>query len=98
VGLVRDRIGRISLPAAVELERGQAAIVSADNEAVAVYRDSAGALHGVSPTCTHLGCGIRWNDAENTWDCPCHGSRFDISGSVLNGPATEPLEQVQVDT
>jgi glycine/D-amino acid oxidase-like deaminating enzyme/nitrite reductase/ring-hydroxylating ferredoxin subunit len=98
VGLVRDRIGRISLPAAVELERGQAAIVSADDEAVAVYRDPAGELHGVSPTCTHLGCGIRWNDAENTWDCPCHGSRFDISGFVLNGPATEPLEQVQVDT
>ena len=97
-GLIRDRVGRLSLPSVAGLERGQADIVSVDNTAVAVYRDPSGVLHAVSPTCTHLRCGVRWNDAENTWDCPCHGSRFDIDGSVLTGPATEPLDQVQVES
>lgn len=95
--LIRDRISRVFLPDAGQLERGQAAVVSGDDAAVAVYRDPSGDLHGVSPNCTHLGCGVKWNDAENTWDCPCHGSRFDIGGLVLNGPATEALERIEID-
>jgi glycine/D-amino acid oxidase-like deaminating enzyme/nitrite reductase/ring-hydroxylating ferredoxin subunit len=98
VGLIRDRVGRLSLPDVTELERGQGDIVSLGTEAVAAYRDPSGNLHAVSPTCTHLGCGIRWNDAENTWDCPCHGSRFDIDGNVLTGPATEPLKQFPIES
>ena len=43
--------------------------------------------------CTHVGCLLRWNGAERIWNCPCHGSRFDVDGSVLEGPATSPLEQ-----
>lgn len=95
--LIRDRVGRLSLPNLAELDRGEADIVSVDDEPLAIYRDPSGALHCVSPVCTHLGCGVRWNAAENTWDCPCHGSRFDTDGSVLTGPATEPLHQVLVD-
>jgi Rieske Fe-S protein len=49
-------------------------------------------LHGVSLRCTHLGCLLRFNSAERSWDCPCHGSRFDVDGNVLEGPATKPLE------
>lgn len=98
VGLVRDRISRLSLPDVASLTRGEAAIVSMDGSAVAAYRDPDGDLHAVSPTCSHLGCGVRWNHAENTWDCPCHGSRFDIDGSVLTGPATESLRRIEVDT
>ncbi|MEJ7750905.1 MAG: FAD-dependent oxidoreductase, partial [Thermoleophilaceae bacterium] len=58
-----------------------------------VYRDAEGALHAVSLRCTHLGCLVRFNGAERSWDCPCHGSRFDIDGSVLEGPAVNPLER-----
>jgi nitrite reductase/ring-hydroxylating ferredoxin subunit len=59
---------------------------------VAGYRDESGALHAVSARCTHLGCQVAWNDAEHTWDCPCHGSRFRPDGAIIEGPATRPLD------
>jgi glycine/D-amino acid oxidase-like deaminating enzyme/nitrite reductase/ring-hydroxylating ferredoxin subunit len=59
---------------------------------LAVYRDEAGQLHRMSAICTHLGCIVAWNKAASTWDCPCHGSRFDAYGQVLNGPASKNLE------
>lgn len=96
IAFARDRLSRVSLSDAGDLEPGQAGIVSVDGSAAAVYRDPSGEMHGLSPTCTHLRCGVQWNDAENTWDCPCHGSRFDIDGKVLSGPATEPLPTVQI--
>jgi Rieske Fe-S protein len=58
---------------------------------VAGYRDEDGALHAVSARCTHLGCLVAFNNAERSWDCPCHGSRFDVDGAVLQGPAVRPL-------
>ena len=61
-------------------------------EKLAIFRDDAGAFHAMSPVCPHLGCQVGWNDAEGTWDCPCHGSRFDSTGHVLNGPANTDLE------
>jgi Rieske Fe-S protein len=61
-----------------------------------VYRDEDGVLHGVSLRCTHLGCLLHFNDADRSWDCPCHGSRFGIDGEVLAGPAVHPLERRDV--
>ena len=79
---------------AEDLEPGEGAIVSADGRRAAGYRRRNGDLVAVSARCTHLGCQVTFNDAEETWDCPCHGSRFAVDGSVIDGPATSPLERI----
>jgi len=91
--LVGDRVGRLARPPIAELLPGEGQLMDFEGETVAAYRAPSGEIHAVSPTCTHLGCTVHWNPAETSWDCPCHGSRFDIDGSVLAGPATTPLEQ-----
>jgi Rieske Fe-S protein len=72
---------------------GEGAVVRAGTDRVAVYRDEQGELHALTARCTHLGCLVSFNSAERAWECPCHGSRFDTEGRVLQGPATRPLEQ-----
>ena len=79
-----------------EVQAGEGKIVKLDGQKVAAYRDEAGTLYCVSPVCTHLKCDVAFNAAEKTWDCPCHGSRFKPDGSVLNGPAREPLEKLDL--
>jgi glycine/D-amino acid oxidase-like deaminating enzyme/nitrite reductase/ring-hydroxylating ferredoxin subunit len=80
-----------------EVAPGAGAVVSSGLSKVAVYRDDSGRLRGVSAVCTHLGCIVRWNDGDRTWDCPCHGSRYDQDGHVLNGPAIEDLKPVEIN-
>jgi Rieske Fe-S protein len=75
-----------------EVPVGEGRLVREGAGKVAAYRDDDGTLHAVSATCTHLGCQVKWNSAERSWDCPCHGSRFHWDGSVLQGPAVAPLE------
>jgi glycine/D-amino acid oxidase-like deaminating enzyme/nitrite reductase/ring-hydroxylating ferredoxin subunit len=89
-------VGRVRSSSAERLGAGEAGVVDVDGTTVAAHRDLDGVLHAVSATCTHLGCTVRWNGAERSWDCPCHGSRFDLDGSVLTGPAVEPLAPVDV--
>jgi glycine/D-amino acid oxidase-like deaminating enzyme/nitrite reductase/ring-hydroxylating ferredoxin subunit len=72
---------------------GSGAVIWDGLKKVAVYRDEAGALHRCSAACPHLGCMVDWNDLEKSWDCPCHGSRFDPFGEVINGPAITGLER-----
>ena len=76
-----------------EIPPGEGRIVSLDGERAAAYRSEDGALVALSATCTHLGCIVSWNTAEKTWDCPCHGSRFDTKGKVIQGPAVKDLER-----
>ena len=61
---------------------------------VAVYRDAQGRTHELSAVCVHLGCIVRWNAVERTWDCPCHGSQFDKLGKVIHGPANKDLAPI----
>jgi glycine/D-amino acid oxidase-like deaminating enzyme/nitrite reductase/ring-hydroxylating ferredoxin subunit len=75
-----------------DLAPGDGDIVRIGARRAAAYRDASGELHAVSPYCTHLGCVVRFNTAETSWDCPCHGSRFDVDGTVLQGPAVKDLE------
>jgi glycine/D-amino acid oxidase-like deaminating enzyme len=77
-----------------ELAPGEGAVVRDGIGQKAVWRDPEGALHALSARCTHLGCIVRFNQAERTWDCPCHGSRFGLNGEVLAGPAVAPLRPV----
>jgi glycine/D-amino acid oxidase-like deaminating enzyme/nitrite reductase/ring-hydroxylating ferredoxin subunit len=75
-----------------EIKAGDGAIVKDGTRRLAVYRDEHGELHALSAKCTHLGCVVHWNSAERSWDCPCHGSRFDTAGEVIHGPAVAALQ------
>ncbi|HZM03338.1 MAG TPA: FAD-dependent oxidoreductase [Candidatus Saccharimonadales bacterium] len=90
---LRDRMAAAQGKSLRSLGRHQGKILELDGEKVAAYCDEHGKVTLSSPVCTHLGCIVGWNDAEKTWDCPCHGSRFAPTGEVLTGPAEEPLEK-----
>jgi glycine/D-amino acid oxidase-like deaminating enzyme/nitrite reductase/ring-hydroxylating ferredoxin subunit len=76
-----------------EIKPGFGAVISRGLSKVAAYRDPEGEVHELSAVCQHLGCIVNWNTLENTWDCPCHGSRYDALGHVIQGPANADLEQ-----
>ncbi|ACU89288.1 FAD-dependent oxidoreductase [Desulfomicrobium baculatum] len=80
-----------------DIAPGEGAIVRRGLSKVAVYRDEDGIVHERSAVCPHLGGIIGWNKSEKTWDCPCHGSRFDCYGRVITGPANSDLESVKED-
>jgi glycine/D-amino acid oxidase-like deaminating enzyme/nitrite reductase/ring-hydroxylating ferredoxin subunit len=89
---VGDRLKRPEGDSVDALEPGgDGRLLKVDGELVAASRDADGTVHALSAVCTHLGCRVGWNRAERTWDCPCHGSRFGADGTVLEGPAVQPL-------
>lgn len=98
VHLAKDRLTNANADADAlsEVPRNEGRIVVIDGRKYAVYRDAHGGVHSLSPVCTHLYCDVVWNPAERSWDCPCHGSRFDPEGRVLNGPAVQSLERVDL--
>jgi glycine/D-amino acid oxidase-like deaminating enzyme/nitrite reductase/ring-hydroxylating ferredoxin subunit len=85
---IRPRDGRDDIDS---LKAGDGTVARIKGRQVALYRDEEGELHALSARCTHLGCIVGWNRADRTWECPCHGSRFGADGTLLQGPATEPL-------
>src|SRR5690606_16548272 len=84
--------GKLSqLSKELELAPGEAKVLKIDGERVGAFKDENGTVHLVDTTCTHMGCELNWNEAEKSWDCPCHGSRFSYEGEVISGPAVKPL-------
>jgi len=61
---------------------------------VGIYKDISGEIYAVKPNCSHLGCLLSWNNLDKTWDCPCHGSRFDYMGRNIYEPAIKNLEKI----
>jgi Rieske Fe-S protein len=92
-----DFITRGEVSSIDEISAGSGAVLRHGMTKLAVYRDAQGAVHAHSAVCPHAGCIVHWNPTEKTWDCPCHGSRFDPQGQVVNGPANSPLPPVQLD-
>ncbi|MBI3929003.1 MAG: FAD-dependent oxidoreductase [Armatimonadetes bacterium] len=88
---LRDLPGAADTSGFEEVRVGEGRLVELDSQKWAVHRDTDGKLHVVSAVCTHMKCIVRWNDLERSWDCPCHGSRFNTDGEVLEGPALSPL-------
>lgn len=93
----RDYVTPGDVASVDDIPRGSGAIIRRGAHKIAAYRDDSGAVHERSAVCTHLYCIVDWNSAEKTWDCPCHGSRFDPMGKVVNGPAVAPLEKLGED-
>ncbi|MEX2573889.1 MAG: (2Fe-2S)-binding protein, partial [Balneolaceae bacterium] len=75
---------------------GEGQVVEKNGEKIAVYKNDEGHLSSCSAVCTHMACIVHWNNAEKTWDCPCHASRFSPDGTVLEGPAYNPLRPVGI--
>lgn len=90
---VGDRLPPLSGPGIQDISPGDGAVVRLDGHQCAVHRDEDGHLQAVSATCTHLGCLVAFNRAEQAWECPCHGSRFAPDGHILQGPAVRPLDK-----
>jgi glycine/D-amino acid oxidase-like deaminating enzyme/nitrite reductase/ring-hydroxylating ferredoxin subunit len=94
---VGDRIRASHVDTLEEITAGSGAVIRLGGEQCAVYRDENGTVHALSARCTHLGCIVHFNDAERAWECPCHGSRFGVDGSVIQGPANKPLHHKDVE-
>lgn len=92
--LISKTVGR----SLFDLRPGEGAIVEIDGEKVAAYVDDDQTLYTVSARCQHLGCTVGWNGRARTWDCPCHGSRYDFKGAVINGPTTKPLPPIETSS
>lgn len=93
--MMRDRLVGPEATSLRSVRRGQGKIIERAGHKVAAYRDDEGVLTMRSAVCTHMGCLVGWNEAERTWDCPCHGSRFSTGGDVISGPAEAPLSPVE---
>jgi glycine/D-amino acid oxidase-like deaminating enzyme/nitrite reductase/ring-hydroxylating ferredoxin subunit len=92
--MIKDRLAGPEADSVTELRRGEGMIIGSRGKKRAVFRDHDGKVHKLSPVCTHLGCLVRWNPSESTWDCPCHGSRFKATGEVIAGPAEQGLAPI----
>ncbi|MCC5884533.1 MAG: FAD-dependent oxidoreductase [Halomonas sp.] len=89
--MLKDYFGTEKLESFDEVQEGEGRVATLDGEKLAIHRTENGELKVFSAVCPHMKCIVHWNAAEASWDCPCHGSRFDTDGEVIEGPAYRPL-------
>lgn len=89
-----DRFTRAEGTDVAAVRPGEGKLLQLNGKKVAVYKDTQGNVTQLSPVCTHAGCIVAWNNAEKTWDCPCHGGRYSPAGKVINGPPIKDLAQL----
>lgn len=94
---INDRFTADEIDPFLELGRDAGAVIEFNKKQLAVYKDAAGEIHALNPVCRHAGCIVNWNNAEKSWDCPCHGARYDMEGRVLTGPARHDLQKVIIE-
>lgn len=92
----QDGDGQSQVDDVAQIAPGQGGVIDKGEEQIAVWRDEEGKLHALSANCTHKGCTVTWNNADRTWDCPCHGSVFERDGAVIHGPARERLPEREI--
>jgi hypothetical protein len=88
--------GHEKLEELADLAPGEGKVVIYNNQKLALYKSEDNVLHALNPICTHLKCDVAWNTAEQTWDCPCHGTRYSYTGKMLTGPADKDLEEIEI--
>jgi len=93
---IGDRLKGLQGGSLTDVKSGEGKVVNVKGKQLAVYRDDEKKIHAVSAVCTHLGCIVNWNSAEKSWDCPCHGARYDCEGQIIHGPAVKNLEKAEV--
>lgn len=89
-------LGGVGIESLQDIAPGEGQVAEINGERFAVYRNENNQLTFLSPFCTHMGCLVRWNQPQKSWDCPCHGSRFRFDGEVIEGPALKALEKKEV--
>jgi len=94
---IADRITIKELEQFSDLAKGEGRVVKYQERQVAVYKDEQGIIKALHPVCPHAGCIVQWNNAEKSWDCPCHGARYNRDGELLTGPATSDLKKIDID-
>ena len=79
-----------------DISNGNGGIIEYNNDKIGVYKDDSGKIYAVKPICKHLGCELSWNNLEKTWDCPCHGSRYDYMGNIITEPTKQNLDIIEL--
>ena len=90
---VGDRLNILQSLSLTEVPKDEGKLLTINGDKIAAYRDDQGTVHAVSAVCPYLAWIVSWNNAETSWDCACHGSRFSCDGKVLHGPSVKDLEQ-----
>lgn len=95
---IKDKLFAEKISSLAEVKEGEAKVIKYEVDSYAVYKETNGKMHLVKSTCPHALCEVRWNSAELSWDCPCHGSRFNVKGKMLTGPAVKDLPRIESES